>query len=71
MTPATLARLPTLAVAVGLLAWGALESNARGFDKVATSLLAAGLVVLGAWLALELQAADTRRHHDTDNDPST
>ncbi len=47
-------RPPVLGVAVGLLVWGVIESNDRGFNVVAASPEAAGLLVLGVWVTLEV-----------------
>lgn len=48
------ASLGTLATAAGLLIGGAVEAWARTDDRgVGALLIAAGLIVLGSWLALE------------------
>lgn len=60
------ARFPLLATAAALLITGAYGYNERGQDGAA--LIAAGLVVAGAWLAMEVIAWHERIHSDKDDD---
>lgn len=48
-------RLPLLAVAVGALGVAGVKAWKAGLDHLSVALLSAGLVVLGAWIATEIQ----------------
>ena len=61
------ARYGSLAVAAGLFIGGALE---QGDNNVGAVLVTAGLIMLGAWLALEIHYLlnDPKHHHPDDNE---
>lgn len=60
-----LQRAPLLVVVLVLLLAGGAEYVQADEDRAAMALIAAGLVVLGAWLSLEAVAIH-QRMHDTE-----
>ena len=62
------ARLPLLVAVVLLLLGGARQYLADDQDVPALALLAAGLVVLGAWTAIEVITAHHTMHRDDDGE---
>ena len=64
-----LQRAPLLVVVLVLLLAGAAEYVRADEDRAGTALIAAGLIVLGAWLSLEAVAIHQRMHdHDHDEE---
>lgn len=68
-----MSRYGPLAAAVALLVGAAIDLNANGDTSFGTVMLAAGLVVLGAWLAIEIyhlwhehEHHNDRSDHDSD-----
>lgn len=59
-----LARLPALLAAAGLLIGGSIEATEEGLSA---GLFAAGFIVLGSWLAMEIRA---HRKKEKDNETS-
>lgn len=59
-----LARLPALFAAAGLLIAGAFDAETN--ERLSAALFAAGFIVLGAWLAMEIRA-----HRRKENDDGT
>lgn len=58
------ARLPALFAAAGLLIAGAFDENAN--QRLSAALFAAGFILLGAWLAMEIRA-----HRNKEDDDGT
>ena len=63
-----LARAPLLIVVTVLLLAGGREYVVGGEDSAAAALVGSGLVVLGAWLALEVVAVHQRMHTERDEE---
>ena len=63
--PSWLTRLPLLVVVLLLVLAGAWAYLQDGQDQVAGALIAAALVILGAWLAVEVIAEHHRMHNDS------
>ena len=59
-------RFPLMFLGGGLLIYGAYEYQQRGQDGQA--LMATGLILLGAWLAMEVIAWHQRMHEPHDDE---